>query len=289
MTNPGSHEPVPPSEDLPEDMQADPPAENGSAEVAATNMPVLCDRGSLIDLTTSGLLFAGIDRSIERSVDRSIDEDPLKGRIRFAGFRATRTGDRVLRLIHILLVNKCLLPKALQQLGQAPLPRSLRKLFQQLQRDVAEDVFAKVLEKHERRFGTVAVQMVRMGEPLRGIAGSIERYLTLRADIRRSGGLFARRVFCRRTRIFAATLGAAFEISGDLPSAIRCAAAELPRRYHTGMSDCLEQVLRGKSMRQALPIRGLFSPGFELGFIHLADLGAKESSLAAIMQHCLEM
>ena len=280
---------MPPSEDLPEDMQADPPAENASAEVAATNMPGLCDRGSLIDLTTSGLLFAGIDRSIERSVDRSIDEDPLKGRIRFAGLRATRTGDRVLRLIHILLVNKCLLPKALQRLGQAPLPRSLRKLFQQLQRDVAEDVFAKVLEKHERRFGTVAVQMVRMGEPLRGIAGSIERYLTLRADIRRSGGLFARRVFCRRTRIFAATLGAAFEISGDLPSAIRCAAAELPRRYHTGMSGCLEQVLRGKSMRQALPIRGLFSPGFELGFIHLADLGAKESSLAAIMQHCLEM
>ncbi len=280
---------MPPSEDLPEDMQADPPAENASAEVAATNMPGLCDRGSLIDLTTSGLLFAGIDRSIERSVDRSIDEDPLKGRIRFAGFRATRTGDRVLRLIHILLVNKCLLPKALQRLGQAPLPRSLRKLFQQLQRDVAEDVFAKVLEKHERRFGTVAVQMVRMGEPLRGIAGSIERYLTLRADIRRSGGLFARRVFCRRTRIFAATLGAAFQISGDLPSAIRCAAAELPRRYHAGMSDCLEQVLRGKSMRQALPIRGLFSPGFELGFIHLADLGAKESSLAAIMQHCLEM
>jgi type II secretory pathway component PulF len=235
------------------------------------------------------LITAGIDRSVDRSLDHSIDVDPLKGRIRFAGFRATRTGDRVLRLIHILLVNKCLLPKALQRLGQAPLPRSLRKLFQQLQRDVAEDVFAKVLEKHERRFGTVAVQMVRMGEPLRGIAGSIERYLTLRADIGRSGGLFACRVFCRRTRIFAATLGAAFEISGDLPSAIRCAAAELPRRYQAGMSDCLEQVLRGKSMRQALPIRGLFSPGFELGFIHLADLGAKESSLAAIMQHCLEM
>ena len=287
--NPGSHEPVPPSEDLPEDMQADPPAEDHSAQTAQTNTLGLRDDLSLMHFTPTRLITAGIDRSVDRSLDHSIDVDPLKGRIRFAGFRATRTGDRVLRLIHILLVNKCLLPKALQRLGQAPLPRSLRKLFQQLQRDVAEDVFAKVLEKHERRFGTVAVQMVRMGEPLRGIAGSIERYLTLRADIGRSGGLFACRVFCRRTRIFAATLGAAFEISGDLPSAIRCAAAELPRRYQAGMSDCLEQVLRGKSMRQALPIRGLFSPGFELGFIHLADLGAKESSLAAIMQHCLEM
>lgn len=287
--NPGSLEPVPPSEDLPEDMQADAPAEDVSSQMAQTNIVGLRDSQSLMHVTQTPLFTADIARSVDRSLDHSIDVDPLKKRVCFGGFRATRTGDRALGLIHVLLVSKCLLPKALNQLGQAPVPRSLRKLFRQLHRDVATDVFAKVMLKHERRFGTVAVQMVRMGEPLHGIAGSIERYLRLRADIGRSGGLFARRVFCRRTRIFAATLGAAFEISGDLPSAIRCATAELPRRYHAGMSDCLKQVLRGKSMRQALPIRGLFSPGFERGFIHLADLATKESSLAAIMRHCLEM
>jgi hypothetical protein len=289
MMNSGSPEPVPASEDSPEDMRPAAPTDGESVHVAPNTTLGLEGGRSLMDFTTPGLLIDELASSLDRSLDHSIDVPPLRRRVCLRGYQATRTGDRALRLIHALLVNNCLLPTALDQLSRAGFPRSLRKLFQRLRIDVEKDVFTSAMQKHERTFGTVAVQMVRMGEPLRGIPASIERYFVLRADIRRSGGLFARRMFCRQTRVFAAILGATFEISGDLPSAIRCAAVELPKRYHRGISECLRQVRQGESMHEALPMRGFFSRGFEPGFIELAGLAAEESCLAPIMQYCLEI
>lgn len=266
--NPGSPESIPPSEDLPGDVRADLFLNHGS---------LLVDRlppDSIRVRSTPGI---------------RVREAPLADRIALGGFRATRTGDRALGLIHVLLLNRCLLPAAFSQLSQAPLPQGLRKLFRKLQADVEVAPIPQIFQKHERAFGTVAVQMILKGEPLRGVAGSLERYLKLREDIRNSGGMFARHIFCRRTRVFAATLGASFDISKDLPFAIRCAAVELPKRYHANIRQLLVRVGAGGQIREAMPVRGLFVPGFEHGFVHLMELAVETSSVNDIMQHCLKM
>lgn len=280
MMNPGSPESNPPSGDLTGDVQAD---------LAVNQVPSITDRLIPDSIDVHPIPGIHVSDSADQSIDPSLDEDPLADRVALGGFRATRTGDRALGLIHVLLVNRCLLPTAFSQFGQAPLPRRLRKLFRKLQADVEVASITQILQKHERIFGSVAVQMILMGEPLCGIAGSIQRYLKLREDIRNSGGMFARRIFCRRTRVFAATLGASFEISMDFPAAIRCAAVELPKRYHAGIRRLLRRVGAGRRIREAMPIRGLFVPGFERGFVYLAELAVESSSVPAIMQHCLKM